>query len=260
MWFKESFRKTSGFTLIELLVVIAIIAILAGMLLPALGKAKQKAQSIQCMNNTRQLCIAWFNYAQDNRDHLVSHQTWWGAYMDWNPGNSDNTNTAKLTAGQLEPYSGKSPGIFHCPADISMVPREGPRVRSVSMNVYVGSDAIVGDLEVPSAYWSTVYRMNSIPNPTMIWVFNDEHPDSINDGSEVITVEKLITQWIDLPASYHNHACGFAFADGHSEVHRWLNSSTCVPVKRITAPPTFIPPYEKNDITWVTTRMAAPKP
>ena len=161
--------------------------------------------------------------------------------------------------GQLGPYSGKSPGIFHCPADMSYVPTEGNRVRSVSMNVYLGSEATNADVSVPTPYWQTRFKMNSIANPTpsMTWVVNDEHPDSINDGSEVITEQNFITEWTDLPASYHNNACGFAFGDGHSEIHKWRNPSTCLAIHHTdTDLPVFIPPGQSADVTWVTQRMA----
>ena len=82
---RHRLKKSAGFTLIELLVVIAIIAILAAMLVPGLAKSKQEAQAVGCINNTKQLCLAWAMYASENNDHLVSHETWWGAYMDWNP-------------------------------------------------------------------------------------------------------------------------------------------------------------------------------
>jgi prepilin-type processing-associated H-X9-DG protein len=179
--------------------------------------------------------------------------------MDWNPGNTDNTNIAQLVSGLLGPYTAKNPGIFHCPADQSYVPREGPRVRSVSMNCYAGSEAVSGNFAVGGP-WVTLFKLNHIvnPGPSMMWIFNDEHPDSINDGTEVTTSRFPMTFWEDLPASYHANACGFAFADGHSEVHKWIASSTCKPIQRASGAgmPVTILPGQGDDRNWITNRLS----
>ncbi len=240
-----------GFTLIELLVVIAIIAILAGMLLPSLAKAKSKAQGIACMNNTKQLGLAWLMYAGDNNDQLVPNQnggtvdgnaspqgsSFVGGYLDWTV-SQENTNTLYLTNeryARLAQYYGKTKNVYKCPADkfLSTAQRAKgwtERVRSVSMNFWVGDGTTRGSKDTYPGF--IVYKKMSDmikSAPVSVWVFVDEHPDTINDAGMYIDPTRMV--WGDLPASYHNGACGFAFADGHSEIHRWLSPVTRKPVK-----------------------------
>jgi prepilin-type N-terminal cleavage/methylation domain-containing protein/prepilin-type processing-associated H-X9-DG protein len=209
-----------AFTLIELLVVIAIIAILAAMLLPALSRAKQKALGVSCLNNSKQLIVAWMMYTDDNQGKLVLNQgvtalqnradNWVNGVMSYT--GYDATNSDLMVQGLLGSYTSKNRGIYRCPADLSVATPggiRGPRVRSMSMC------ARLGDISSTKNFLKLANILD--PAPAKKWVTMDEHPDSINDGSMLVQKDT----WIDYPASYHGGAGGLSFADGHAEIHTW---------------------------------------
>jgi len=264
-----------GFTLIELLVVIALIALLAAMLLPAISTAKARTQGMACLNNNRQLAAAWLLYADDHNDRLpynlggpnresVAQRTnlnWVNNILNWEL-DPDNTNTATITEASLAPYASRVAGIYRCPADsvLSAIQRQAGwsrRVRSYSMNMMVGD---AGDLSqqgfnLNNPDYVQFFKLSSIPKPASIFVFLDEHPDSINDG--YFLNKAYYREWMDLPASYHNGAATFSFADGHSLMRRWQYAKTKKPALPDAAGlPFYIPASESDDFNWVLEHMS----
>jgi prepilin-type N-terminal cleavage/methylation domain-containing protein len=273
---KEIFQDTrSAFTLIELLVVIAIISILAAMLLPVLGKSKQKAQGIQCLSNLRQLSLGWRLYISENSEHYPINSALGGDHPtvgedaiapSWVAGIletgscSDNTNMAKLVGAAYSRFNSiggyvQNANVYHCPADSSINPGGGQlRVRSVSMNGWINP----GKINMSMTYWSEPFKKFTSSTdlgratPTDIFVFLDERPESINDGWFWIStsgyhsdgsVDPNALDFHDLPAVYHNKASAFTFVDGHSEMHRWQGGNM----------------LNDNDLSWLMTHATVPQ-
>ena len=242
-------KISDGFTLIELLVVIAIIAILAAMLLPALSKAKTKAQGVQCMNNLRQMMIGWKLYPDDYGDLLLASNdlpapnpnrrvNWVSGGLNFDPNNVSNWDINQdLVNSPLLPYIGKSYAVWKCPADRAVVTVRGSRTTSAQTYPRVRSNSMSQVFDfgfwLPESNYRVYGKGAQIVNPSKTFVFVDEHPDSINDGAFAVQMAQptdASASIIDFPASYHNGACGFSFADGHAEIHKWLGGTIKAPV------------------------------
>jgi len=274
---RVAWNKSGGFafTLIELLVVIAIIAILAGMLLPVLGKAKQKGQGIQCLSNLKQLQLGHLMYADDFNGTLVPNNEvgvgWVDGWLSFANDNADNTNTLYLTdAGyaKLAPYCKYSAGIYKCPADKSTALIGGvryPRVRSVSMSVAVGDPGGGGWLnyKVPTPVFQVFLKTSDFTtaSPSMIHVMLDEHPDSINNAAFGVWMANpnnpAETYIFDLPASFHNGACSFSFFDGHAEIKKWLDART-KPAPHYDGSPWVNDTPNNGDMLWLSAHTSVP--
>jgi prepilin-type N-terminal cleavage/methylation domain-containing protein/prepilin-type processing-associated H-X9-DG protein len=234
-------RKTAsrGFTLIELLVVIAIIAILAAMLLPALAKAKARAQAIKCVSNMKQLDIGWIMYAGDYQERLVSNwvlasnpnvsppESWVGGNMQ---SATDATNLTWITTCRLYPYN-PNPGIYQCPSATAVPPLTVVPLRTVSLNARMGA-ALPGDTSTAgtvntftvSAAYPVFRKSTDIRNPSPVnaLTFIDESLRSLGDGVFFLTCPPNATgTWDNAPSARHSQGCTLAFADGHAEHWKW---------------------------------------
>ena len=260
----------SGFTLIELLVVIAIIAILAGILLPVLGKAKTKAQGIFCMSNGKQLMLGWNLYAGEHNERLVRTagldslvavvsptksyplNQWCMGTMESTP---SSTNTLLIMDSLLYPFV-KSLAVYKCPADRKTTQDpygsrgSVPTVRSMSMNCWMNPiNAWAPDSPTGANPVRNFRTTSHILKPAATWVTLDENPASINDGWFVC--DPLTSTWVDIPAVYHNGANGISYADGHSEIKKWRDP---VILNRRTAVIRATPMDKNRDLRWLAER------
>jgi prepilin-type N-terminal cleavage/methylation domain-containing protein/prepilin-type processing-associated H-X9-DG protein len=283
-----------GFTLIELLVVIAIVAILASLLLPALGKAKTKGQGIHCMNNFRQLSFAWKMYTDDHQGQLLyasrhvrdlsrNPYVWVLGEMNFSPTNQSNWDvTYDIHQSPLWPYSANTSAIWKCPADTSMVqPDSGPwtgqwlpRVRSMSMNLWVGGfgggDGGLSDstdyLADGGSAWRVFLNESELtdPGPSQTFLLMDMRQDSIDIGNFATDMRGWPNHpdrfgFYDLPGSYHNRAGGLSFADGHAELRRWVDDRTVPPLVKAGRIPDIAASPGNPDVAWLQERSTRPR-
>lgn len=266
----------NGFTLVELLVVIAIVAILAALLFPAFSRAKGKAVTAQCLNNLRQLTLGCLLYAADAEDALpynmgedeIRRTVARGEYLNWNSSilnwelDADNTNTVLLTRGGLGPWVSGVPKLYRCVSDTAVSDLQAAagwtaRVRSYSMNAMAGNagEYTASGANVNNPYYRQFFQLSQIPDAARIFLFVEEHPDSINDGYFLNRPGSY--EWIDLPASYHEGAAPFAYADGHVESRRWRLGQTKPPPRPDAANlPLPVPPDARDDYRWLMSRTS----
>jgi prepilin-type N-terminal cleavage/methylation domain-containing protein len=268
--------KSGAFTLIELLVVIAVIGILAAMLLPTLSSAKSRAQGIQCISNLRQVALGWELYTDESNNHYPANGSTTGGSQasvgenSYNPSwvagvlkrttFPDNTNTVLLVGDAYRSFGSiggyvKNPGVYHCPADVSIDPGNGhSRVRSISMNSWINP----GKVNTAATYWTKPFEKFTQPtgfikvSPSNIFVFLDEQPSTINDGWLLMNMDGYnpdgsITESLlnvdDLPAVYHNKCSAFSYADGHAELHPWRGGAV----------------LNDDDLVWLMTHATVPQ-
>jgi hypothetical protein len=192
---------------------------------------------------------------------MRTNLNWVNNILNWEL-DADNTNTATLTEASLGPYASRVVSVYRCPSDrvLSTIQRQAgwsARVRSYSMNAMVGDAGELSNagFNVNNPAYVQFFKLSSIPRPGTIFVFLDEHPDSINDGYFLNKAE--YHEWVDLPASYHHGAATFSFADGHSQLQHWEHAST----KRPPHPdavslPRYLPSSEIADFNWIVDHMS----
>ena len=249
----------------ELVVVIALLVLLGLCILPVLAQTQPDTRAFQCLNNQRQLARAWRMYADDNNDRLVGvifdssilvndpRTPWIQGWLDWTT-RTDNTNKIFLTDPRyaaLANYYGRDSTLFKCPTDrsLSTIQRSigwKERVRSVSANLYVGGEEVETGPFDPSL--TVVDKLTELtnPKPAETWLFMDEHPDSINDGS---LFAPQIGRWIDIPSNLHDGSAGVAYADGRAEMHRWQGTALNIPIGFSFFAPSA--PPNDPDILWL---------
>jgi hypothetical protein len=224
-------RRALAFTIFELLVVVAMLGVLCCIATPMLAKAKTKSPAVGCLSNLRQLQVGWAMYADDNNGIMMPNapvstlpiNSWCAGAVGWGMLDA-NTNPIPYQISIMAHYVSSNLAIYKCPGDI--VPSQnGPRIRSYSMNSQMGNLYF----STPSGWRNHTNEADLVClSPKDAFIFCDEHPSSINDGYFYSNLDTPL--YNDLPASYLEGGCGFSFADGHGEIHKWQNRFVLVPV------------------------------
>jgi prepilin-type N-terminal cleavage/methylation domain-containing protein/prepilin-type processing-associated H-X9-DG protein len=292
---KKASPDRQGFTLVELLVVVAIVVILMVLQLPAYTTDKTKSKGLQCLNNLRQLGLAWHMYAEDNHDYFLyssddgehpgsdgDNYAWTWSKMDFNSGLGNRYNWDPAADIELRPLwqYNKNYHIYKCPGDPSVVSLNGravPRIRSYSMNIFLGGEGgSVPDYGPWSGYFPAYKKLTELADPVHspgaanTFLFIEERADCINWGNFFTDMQGYplpnmgpmpsTYEWnVDLPGAYHERAGGISFCDGHAEMHKWLNGSTTPPVLPIPGPQyAVVPAPYSADVAWLQNAAARP--
>jgi type II secretory pathway pseudopilin PulG len=266
-----------------LLVVIGIIAILASLLLPSLNKGKLKAQGLQCMSNHRQLCLAWRMYSEDNQERLLyasenpydpptTNAAWITGTLTFDPGTEANWNPdLTIKWSPMWQYCGNNLTIWKCPSDRSYVTVAGiqrERVRSMSMNVFLGGWGGTDGYWGPPFSDYKIYKSQpelADPGFSKVFVFLDMREDSIDMGNFGTRMAGWPSNpgdygFYDLPGFYHHFACGFSFADGHSEIRKWRDSRTMPPLVQGGFVTDVFSSPDNQDVAWLQDHATRPRP
>jgi len=269
--------ESCAFTLTELVVLLALLGFLACMMAPAFAKTRPNNATVQCLQNLRQLGMAWRMYAEDNSGRLPPNvdggsinDAWVGGWLDYTASTA-NTNINYLInhdmyrgsgsgrdsgCGHLGPYV-KDAAVFKCPTDTSVAPIGGqllPRVRSYSMNGHVGEHTRNWSGNAFTLYSKITDIVNI--NPANLMLILDEREDSINDGAFLVDPD---SPWlmVDYPGGFHNAGCNLVFADAHCETHKWQDPRT-IPLPRYRVLLTLgVTLTGDVDVSWIQEHCAA---